>query len=390
MRRLLVPSAALWWGLQFALLNPALALVLVGLFDATAAEVGLVLAVYNAGGFVASLVVPGWADRRGDYLRPMLACAVLTLALAAVLALSTTLPMAVVALVVLGGPAGVGSSLLFAHLHASGAGTAQVANTRAVVSFAWVAGPPLATVLIGWSGSRAVLAAIAVVAVLNCATTAAMLTSHAAHAAPARSGPADDAGASMSRVGVAVVVAAFVALQATNTAVIAVLGLFVTRTLGADVVWSGAALGLAAALEIPALLALARLSGRIGDLALLATGCLAGVAYYGAAAVVTSPEALLALQPLNAWFFACVAGVGLSLFQQVIPRPGLASGLYTNTRRLGAIVSGPLIGLGSISALGYRGVFAACAVLTVLALGAVWAAGRAWQPSTPAPAAAGA
>ena len=44
------------------------------------------------------------------------------------------------------------------------------------------------------------------------------------------------------------------------------------------------------------------------------------------------------------------------------------TGLYTNTRRLGAIVSGPLIGLGALTALGYQGVFAACAVLTVIAL----------------------
>jgi SET family sugar efflux transporter-like MFS transporter len=61
-RRLLVPSAALLWGLQFAFLNPALALLLVTLFDATPDQVGTVLAVYNASGFVASLVLPAYAD----------------------------------------------------------------------------------------------------------------------------------------------------------------------------------------------------------------------------------------------------------------------------------------------------------------------------------------
>ncbi len=71
---------------------------------------------------------------------------------------------------------------------------------------------------------------------------------------------------------------------------------------------------------------------------------------------------------LNAWFFGVVAGVGLTLFQSVIPRPGLASGLFVNTRRLGAVASGPIIGVGSAAPLGYRGVFASCAVLTVLAL----------------------
>lgn len=80
------------------------------------------------------------------------------------------------------------------------------------------------------------------------------------------------------------------------------------------------------------------------------------------------PVALIALQVLNAWFVRIVAGVGLTLFQELIPRPGLASGLYANTRRVGAIVSGPIIGLASLTALGYQGVFAACAALTVLAL----------------------
>jgi hypothetical protein len=42
-RLLYPPSAARLWGLQFAFLNPALALLLVTLFDATAAEVGWVL-----------------------------------------------------------------------------------------------------------------------------------------------------------------------------------------------------------------------------------------------------------------------------------------------------------------------------------------------------------
>ena len=85
---------------------------------------------------------------------------------------------------------------------------------------------------------------------------------------------------------------------------------------------------------------------------------------------------LIGLQVLNSWFFAAVAGIGLTLFQQIIPRPGLATGLYMNTRRVGAIVSGPIIAIGSMSARGYRGIFAVCAALTVVALVVIWAASR--------------
>jgi MFS transporter, SET family, sugar efflux transporter len=370
----------LLWGLQFAFLNPALALLLVALFDATAAEVGWVLAVYNASGFVASLVLPAYADRKGNYLWPLLACGLLTLALAVLLYVTTSFPIAVIGLLVLGGPAGVGSSLLFAHLKYSGASPSEVVNTRAIVSVAWVAGPPLATLIIGTFGNRTVLLAIAAIAVLNIATTAAMLADRsAARAKPGEPTKPTQTAADdrpMSRAGIAVIIAAFIALQAANSAAVSIMSLFVTETLGLDVMWAGVALGVAAGLEIPALLLIGRLNYRFSNLRLIASGCVVGIAYYTAMVFVSGPALLLGLQVLDAWFFAVVAGVGLTLFQQVIPRPGLASGMFVNTRRLGAIVSGAVIGLGSLTPLGYGGVFAVCAALTVLALVAIGVAAR--------------
>jgi SET family sugar efflux transporter-like MFS transporter len=65
---------------------------------------------------------------------------------------------------------------------------------------------------------------------------------------------------------------------------------------------------------------------------------------------------------------AAVAGIGMTLFQDMIPQPGLAVGIYANTRRIGAIASGAIIAFGSTSALGYRGVFVASGLVTALAL----------------------
>jgi MFS transporter, SET family, sugar efflux transporter len=95
---------------------------------------------------------------------------------------------------------------------------------------------------------------------------------------------------------------------------------------------------------------------------------------------VSGPVPLIGLQVLDAWFFAVVAGVGLTLFQHIIPRPGLASGLFVNTRRLGAIVSGAIISIASMTPLGYGGIFAACAALTMLALVAIGVAARITRP----------
>ena len=141
------------------------------------------------------------------------------------------------------------------------------------------------------------------------------------------------------------IVAAFIALQAANSAAVSIMSLFVTETLGLDVMWAGVALGVAAGLEIPALLLIGRLSYRFSKLRLIASGCVVGTVYYAAMVFVPGPVLLIGLQVLDAWFFAVVAGVGLTLFQQIIPRPGLASGLFVNTRRLGAIVSGAVIKL---------------------------------------------
>jgi hypothetical protein len=87
------------------------------------------------------------------------------------------------------------------------------------------------------------------------------------------------------------------------------------------------------------LVLIGRLSRRYSGLGLIASGCVAGIAYYVGMAYVSGPVLLIGLQVLNSWFFAAVAGIGLTLFQQIIPRPGLATGLYMNTRRVGAIVS---------------------------------------------------
>jgi MFS transporter, SET family, sugar efflux transporter len=356
------------------------------LFGATPADVGWVLAVYNVGGFFASLVIPGWADRSGDYLRPLLICAVLTVALAGVLALTTSLPVAVIALIILGGPAGVGSTLLFAELKHSGAGISEVMNTRAVVSFAWVAGPPLATFIIGSLGEPSILPVLAAVGVLNIVTTVLMIVRRRSGApAPGElsADPPKNQPTGMNTI--AAIVVAFILLQATNTAVMSMMTLFVTTELGLPVFWGGITLGVAAILEIPALWLIGRFSHRFSAHALTLSGCLAGLVYYAALIFVRDPVTLLALQPLNAWFFGVVAGIGLTLFQRVIPRAGLATGLFMNTRRIGAIVSGPIIAVTSVESLGYPGLFALCAVLTALAILVLIAVQRSSRPAKSRP-----
>ena len=368
---ILWPVSAWFWALQFAVLNPILAVLLVTLYGASDAETGLALAAYNVGGFVASLLIPGAADRRRDYLRPLVLCGASGVALVAALVLAPTLPLAVVALVLLGGPPGVGSTLLFAQLRHSGAAPARVVRTRAIVSFAWVIGPLLATAVAGAGSPRAALALLAAIAVVNVVTGLLLIRSRrrASDPQPAAPGTSGLAALRQVRPGRALVVlAAFVALQAANIATVTITGLYVSRSLHAPILWAGIALGLAALLEIPALLLVGRLVGRWSTRALVTAGCAAGAVYYALAAVAPGPIAFLALQPLNAVFFAVVAGVGLTLFQDVFPAPGLASGLFTNTRRIGAVLSGALIAAAALAPDAYRSVYAAAGAAPLLVL----------------------
>ncbi|MGP5260167.1 MFS transporter [Brachybacterium paraconglomeratum] len=367
--RLLVPSAALLWGLHSSLLSPALALILATLYDASTADIGWSLAIYNAGGFIASIVLPAWTDRRRTYLPMLMAAAVLTIALAAALAAVSTLPLATVALVVLGGPAGLGTTMLFAHLRDVGAATSTIVDTRAIISAAWMGGPPLATAIIGWAGARGILLALVVIAVVNIVMTAVMMRQHRSAAAeapePARSPHALPPG---SRTATVVIIGAFVLFQATNATAMTFMALYVTETVGLGVMWAGIVLGVAAALEVPALMIIGRLGDRISHLTLVAVGAVLSAVYYAGLVLVTEPVLLLVLQIPNALGFAAISGIGLTLFQDLIPGAGMSTGLFMNARRVGAILSGPIIAAGALPLLGQRGIFAICAVLTVIGL----------------------
>ena len=91
--------------------------------------------------------------------------------------------------------------------------------------------------------------------------------------------------------------------------------------------------------------------------------------------MVNSVPALLAVQLLNAWFVASINGVGLTWFMDIIPRPGLASGLFSNAYRVGAITAGGIIAVAGTS-VGYRGMFVVCAAVITIAVIIVLVAGR--------------
>jgi SET family sugar efflux transporter-like MFS transporter len=262
----------------------------------------------------------------------------------------------------------------------TGSSTSSIVNIRAIISAAWMGGPPLATLIIGGFGGYGVLVALVLLAVLNIATTTAMITRQRRAEAAGSAPTTPRAPASLppgARVATVTVLAAFVLFQATNATAMTFMTIYVTEAMGLAILWAGITLGIAAALEVPALIIVGRLGDRVSHLTLIAVGAIAGIAYYLGLAVVTGPVVLLLLQLLNAVCFASISGIGLALFQDLIPGAGLSTGLYMNTRRVGSILSGPIIALGALPPLGQRGIFVACAVLTLAGLGLIHLARRA-------------
>ncbi|MBI1377830.1 MAG: MFS transporter [Frankiales bacterium] len=417
--RLDVAVVAMLQGLQFAFLVPSLALLLTTLYGASVAQVSLVLMVYNAACLVTVWAGSRLADRRGSYRTLVVLAGPLVVVLGLALGLAPSLGPALLALVLLGAPAAVGTPLAFGYAKRTGATQSQVVLTRAAFSFAWFLGPPVAALVISGPGPHALLLVVSAVGALTAVAgfglrnlPAADAGHHAegraepvgapdgllpADAPSAEEGvvrgaspdvdPAVEAGhpARSPRTLMVLLVVTFAALQAANIAGTSVMTLYVTETLHLPTVWGGAALGVAAALEVPALFALARLyRNPQDDLRLLAGATVIGVLYYLGAAAVASGPVLLALQVLNAAFYAVVAGVGLTLFQARIAGPSRASGMLTNSQRVGAIFAGSIIGLGSVGSWGLRAVWVGCAGVTLAALGLLLAARRAdRRPSPP-------
>lgn len=360
-------NLSMWfWSLQFALLNPVLAVLLTTVFGASGSEAGVVLAISNAAGLVASTVIPAAADRHGKYVTGMVCSALCGIAFVGVLLATESLVVAAASMALLGAPTSVGATLLFAQLRHVGAAPDALVRTRAVVSFAWVVGPPLSTLITSVAPGRTVLLLIGGIGLVNLLTST--LASRSARVRSGiRSRPARSEGASVRvrdafrapRVWAAMAV--FVTLQTLNIAAGTTMGLFVSTELRAPLPWAGAALGLAALAEIPALVVLGRLLRVWSAHALVLSGASVGAAYYLAVALVESPVVLVLLQPLNAWFFATVAGVGLTTFQDMIPAPGLATGAFANTGQVAAVLSGGFIALVAGRPGGYDTLYWICA-----------------------------
>ena len=239
-----------------------------------------------------------------------------------------------------------------------------ISAMRTVFSVAWVAGPPLAAVLLDAGGFRYVYGAAAVTYLVAGLVAMIWLTDAGESAgAPAEVGDAPASG----RIRLLLTATAFTFLMCPLTLAVQALPLFIHQDLGGRASEAGLILGLCAALEIPLILALGALSARVPLRRLLYLGAVCGVLYYGLTATASNVGLLFAGQPLNALFIAAVSGLGIVYVQDLLPgQPGRASTLHSNSFPIGAGLAGPFFGLGQH--FGFRLSYVIATVLCIAGL----------------------
>ncbi|HEX6342931.1 sugar efflux transporter [Umezawaea sp.] len=238
-----------------------------------------------------------------------------------------------------------------------------ITGLRTLISLAWVAGPPLAALLVARTGFTGLFAAtglvFAVVALL------ALRLPEVAAAPPVEEDAEPVVPGPPPRF--ALPVLAFVLLQGAISLGVVTLPLFVTEQLGGTTTDVGLIMGLCAALEIPLMIGFGVLATRVDQRTLVLAGAVVGVGYHAAMLLTGSTWHVAAAQVLSAVVISAVMGIGISYFQSLSPeRPGHATTMFTNSATVATMLAGPLLALAQV--LTYRTAYGMSLVMSVLGL----------------------
>lgn len=250
---------------------------------------------------------------------------------------------------------------------------------RACIAVAWVAAPPTGFFLQSWIGFEQQYLGVGVCYAVSGVVAYALLP-RIPRRAPAVVGLAE---LPKGNTQLLLAIAAFALLFGANHAYVLGLPLLLTQELGAPAQLAGWLMGTAAALEIPVMLLAGWLAARLRLVGILRFGCAAAVVLYLGVWQVQQVWQLFALQLMNAVFIGCIAGLGITLFQNMLPgRAGVASTLFTNTNQLGNIFGSLLIAVVA-DLYGYQNLYGINMVAAMVAFACLLWLDRRPRPSQP-------
>lgn len=242
---------------------------------------------------------------------------------------------------------------------------------RAQIAFAWVAGPPLGFLLatyFSFTLSYSVAAGLYLLVGLMSLRLLPQLERRLVRTA--------EPSLSLPRLPPAVVrslwfcTLGFSLLWGANNAYLISLPIHLNDYLQLDPHWMGWIMGTTAALEVPFMLLAGHYASRFRLVNVIRCAGVSALCLYLGIYFASALWHLFVLQVFNAMFIGLLAGIGVSVIQDLMPgRSGSASALYTNTTHIGSLCSSLVVGLVA-DYFGYHQVFL---VNTLMVLLALWA-----------------
>lgn len=247
---------------------------------------------------------------------------------------------------------------------------------RAQIAFAWVVGPPagfLSATYFGFDVSYSIAAILYVLVAVACFKLLPRL--------PKKNKPVNAAGEQLAlpplppaiKQSLWLCVIAFSLMWGVNNAYLISLPIHLKDNLQIDAYWMGWVMGTTAAFEVPFMLLAGYYASRFRLMNLIRCAGIAALLLYVGVYFASELWHLFALQIFNAIFIGVLAGLGVSVIQDLMPgRSGGASALYTNTTHVGNLLSSLMVGLVA-DYYGYHQVFL---VNILLVFVAIWVFGR--------------
>jgi MFS transporter, SET family, sugar efflux transporter len=383
-------AATLMLGVAMSFTAPYLSLFSVEQADMTPLQLGVFMTVIAASGVVVSALAGKWTDKHGHH-RELLLAAIAASALGFLLMCFLKNFLALVAIgVAFLGAGGSAMSLVFSFARSAlpvddeAERAFALATLRTVLSMAWVFGPSVGALVLAGAGFYGLFLFAA-----GCFAACGFIVwrMHSSpkgdpHSAPAHfagdpssllevTAPdteeplAPHEGASHPRAEIWRSTVALTLIGLAASATMIVLPLYVVRGMRGTSIDVSIMLGLGAFLEIPMMLALGARGSRLNKQKWLAACAAVHMVYFVAVASAQSVQFLIPMQAFNAFVVSVTSCLGMTFMQDLMPRsPGQATALFFNASRVGSILSGVLSGV-LVAALGYRGTFLICGVLTL-------------------------
>ncbi|MGG2141889.1 sugar efflux transporter [Symbiopectobacterium sp. RP] len=357
----------------------ALQLPTLSLFLSTEVKVNpLMVGLYYTGsaviGIVVSQMLATRSDKQGDRKRLILHCCILGALGCVLYAWNRNYFILLILGVLLSSFGSTANPQLFAlareHADRTGGEAAMFSSVmRTQISLSWVIGPPVAFALALGFGFPVMYLTAAVVFLLCGALVTFLLPSMQKSALQTDTTLTSPR---QNRHDTLLLFFACTAMWTCNGVYLITMPLYVVNALGLSEKLAGIMMGTAAGLEIPVMLIAGYVAKRVGKRILMRIAVGAGLLFYVGLVLFSAEWVLLGLQMLNAIFIGILAGIGMLYFQDLmLGQAGTATTLFTNTTRVGWIISGSLAGIVA-QFWGYHAVFSISLLMSVGAAYCMW------------------